>query len=101
MKRGLLHYRAGGRLVRGSHAGLCRRGLSHLLAPSCQISRGGCAGGHVATRDWKEYQELPDCLLPDDRDVSLTTGSVLYHEGVYHAFYAAAGRTVFIGFFPP
>lgn len=66
-------------------------GVYHIYYTKLSDKQGWLCWGHVATRDWKEYQELPDCLLPDDRDVSLTTGSVLYHEGVYHAFYAACG----------
>ena len=90
MKRGLLHYAPEDGWF-GDPMPVYADGVYHIYYTKLSDKQGWLCWGHVATRDWKEYQELPDCLLPDDRDVSLTTGSVLYHEGVYHAFYAACG----------
>lgn len=85
MKRGLLHYAPEDGWF-GDPMPVYADGVYHIYYTKLSDKQGWLCWGHVATRDWKEYQELPDCLLPDDRDVSLTTGSVLYHEGVYHAF---------------
>lgn len=45
--------------------------------------------GHVSSVNLTEWEEHPDLILPDEEDIGICTGSVLFAQGKYHAFYAA------------
>lgn len=72
------------------HDGVFR--LFYLVDEGHHAGLGG-VGGHQwaqsSTRDLKTWEHHPMALpITDPREGSMCTGSVFFHEGVYHAFYA-------------
>ncbi len=65
--------------------------LYYLIDDSHHAGRGGLGGhqwAHLTTTDLVHWTRHPLALeLDKEWEASLCTGSVLYHEGAYHAFY--------------
>ena len=76
------------------HAG--RFHLFYLLGRRDHLSKWGLAAhqwAHASTRDLRTWEQHPLAIpLTDEREGSICTGSVFFHEGTYHAFYSV--RTV-------
>ncbi|HUT92958.1 MAG TPA: hypothetical protein VMY37_25935 [Thermoguttaceae bacterium] len=47
---------------------------------------------HLASRDLVHWEELPPAIVVDENDRMIATGSIVEHEGVFHAFYTTASR---------
>jgi len=66
--------------------------LFYLLDQKHHQDRGGLGGhqwAHLSTRNLVDWQQHPLAVaLTDDWEASICTGSVIYHNGTHHAFYA-------------
>ncbi|MCM8768090.1 MAG: hypothetical protein NC911_00150 [Candidatus Omnitrophica bacterium] len=64
----------------------------YLLDENHHQSRNGLGGhqwAHLSTKDLVDWQEHPVAIpITEDWEGSICTGSVFYHDGLYHAFYA-------------
>jgi hypothetical protein len=72
------------------HDGVFR--LYHLIDEGHHAALGGLGGhqwGQISSRDLRQWEEHPIALpIRDPREGSICTGSVFFHRGTYHAFYA-------------
>lgn len=69
---------------------LYARGIYHLYYTKLRKDTGLLSWGHISSRDMLHWDEHPDPITTDGGERGLCTGSVIYHEGKYWAFYAAA-----------
>jgi hypothetical protein len=70
--------------------------LYYLIDEGHHAALGGLGGhqwGHASSTDLVQWTQLPLALpISQDWEGSICTGSMLFHEGVYHAFYATRTR---------
>jgi beta-fructofuranosidase len=70
--------------------------LYYLLDEGHHQGAGGLGGhqwAHVATHDLAHWRHHPLALpITDEWEASICTGSLVLHDGVYHAFYATRAR---------
>lgn len=71
---------------------LYAQGIYHLYYTKRYKEKPDTCWGHLTSRDMLHWTEEPDCLEPDGEEPSLCTGSVVYHNGRYYAFYASTDR---------
>src|SRR5690349_324478 len=91
--------RPGGNLFAGDCMPFFHEGCFHLfylLDEDHHRGRDGLGGhqwAHASTRDLVDWELHPLAIpLTEDREGSICTGSVIYHGGRYHAFYATRLR---------